>query len=184
MCNHTHAKKQRGRERERARGGKAHLCELHSRCSWHSRASIRCAASYNSDPLRCANADHPQATAPKPPPHPLLNGDHGASAFAITKDRREVLQLNRRPPAPSAAASFCSSLFMPFVTRLLFVTTPFLVSAGSWPAALSGCKSACTCRISSVKLWAHWSSLWMDACRICNSLQLISFRPVRRDRRA
>ena len=106
------------------------------------------------------------------------------SAFAITKDRREVSGLNRRPLAPSAAASFCSSLFMPFVTRLLFVTTPFLVSAGSWPAALSGCKSACTCRISSVKLWAHWSSLWMDACRICNSLQLISFRPVRRDRRA
>ena len=96
MCNHTHAKKQRGREREReGKGGgvrgKAHLCELHSRCSWHSRASVRCAASYNSDPLRCANADHPQAAAPKPPPHPLLDGDHGASA--LLDCRREAQQL-------------------------------------------------------------------------------------------
>ena len=91
MCNHTHAKKQRGRERERARGGKAHLCELHSRCSWHSRASVRCATSYNSDLLRCAKADHPQAAAPKPPPHPLLDADHGASA--LLDCRREAQQL-------------------------------------------------------------------------------------------
>ena len=91
---HTCKEAKRQRERERGQGGvrgKAHLCELHSRCSWHSRASVRCAASYNSDPLRCANADHPQAAAPKPPPHPLLDGDHGASA--LLDCRREAQQL-------------------------------------------------------------------------------------------
>ena len=91
---HTCKEAKRQREREGKGGGgrgKAHLCELHSRCSWHSRASVRCAASYNSDPLRCANADHPQAAAPKPPPHPLLDGDHGASA--LLDCRREAQQL-------------------------------------------------------------------------------------------
>ena len=91
---HTCKEAKRQREREGKGGGvrgKAHLCELHSRCSWHSRASVRCAASYNSDPLRCANADHPQAAAPKPPSHPLLDGDHGASA--LLDCRREAQQL-------------------------------------------------------------------------------------------